>query len=457
MKWVRRILLLVVGLAALLVAAFFALPWKGWVQQKLVTTIEAKGISPVALTVDSLRSDGVRITNVALGEPPLKLDAVTIGYDVAALRKGRIDTVAVNGLNLAASKDEKGAWQIEGITSLLQPSGENAAQQTLPLSRAALAALPLHKVQLVQSRLGITLKGMYADIPLDVTFDMATATLHAQSEKVTIAMGQDTLNIGTLMLDAALDETAGQWRGTWTIKELSLTTERITLPVLQGKGELLLGAKDARISGSFKSADGSHRAQFALSMPMGSDKPAALNISEARMPWGEGFVGLKEASVPLGGSKSVTLDLNVERVSMASLLKALTDDKTTATGEVSGTVPLTIAANGAIKIGKGNLRAIAPGVISLSPDAIPGDNAQVALVREVMKNLQYSLLMLDLETGTDNNLTVKLAVEGKNPDVENGRPIKLNVNLSGDLLNLLLQNMKLMTDPKTFIEQSTHE
>jgi hypothetical protein len=457
MKWVRRIVWLVVGLAVLLVAAFFALPWKGWVQQKLVTTIEAKGISPVTLTIDSLRSDGVRITNLSLGEPPLKLDAVTIGYDLKALRGGRIDTVTVNGLKLAASKDEKGAWQIDGIASLLQPSGENAAQQTLPLTRAALAALPLHRVQLAQSRLGITLKGMYADIPLDVALDIIGATLHAQSEKIAVAMGQDTLNIGALTLDAALDETAGEWRGTWAIKDLSLATERITLPVLQGKGELSLDAKDARLSGGFKSADGSHRAQFALNVPMGGEKPAFLTISEARMPWGEGFVGLKDAAIPLGGSKSVTLDLNVERVSMVSLLRALTDDKTTATGEVSGTVPLTIAANGAIKIGKGNLRAIAPGVISLSPDAIPGDNAQVALVREVMKNLQYSVLMLDVETGADNNLTVKLAVEGKNPDVENGRPIKLNVNLSGDLLNLLLQNMKLMTDPKTFIEQSTHE
>ena len=284
MKWVRRIVWLVVGLAALLVAAFFALPWKGWVQQKLVTTIEAKGISPVALTVDSLRSDGVRITNLSLGEPPLKLDAVTVGYDLKALRGGRIDTVTVNGLKLSASKDEKGAWQIDGIASLLQPSSENAAQQTLPLTRAALAALPLHRVQLAQSRLGITLKGMYADIPLDVTMDMATATAQAQSEKMTVAMGQDTLSIGTLTLDAALDETAGEWRGTWAIKDLSLATERITLPVLQGKGELSLGAKDARLSGGFKSADGSHRAQFALRMPMGGDKPASLTISEARMP-----------------------------------------------------------------------------------------------------------------------------------------------------------------------------
>jgi hypothetical protein len=448
---------IIIGGSALFVAAFFALPWKLWVQQKLITSIEAKGISPVALTVDSLRFDGVRITNVALGEPPLKLDAMTIGYNLDALRNGRIDTLVASGLKLAAGKDENGAWQIEGIAPLLQPTSEKAAQQNVPLTRAALAAFPLHQVQLEQSRLGVTLKGIYADIPLAASMDVANATAKAQSEKMTVALGQDTLSIGTLTLDATLDETAGEWRGTWVIKDLSLATERITPPVLQGKGELSLDAKGARLSGGFKSADGAHRAQFALHMPMGGDKPASLTISEARIPWGEGFVGLRDATVPLGGKKSVTLNLDVERVSMASLLKALTDDKTTATGEVSGTVPMTIAANGAIQIGKGHLRAMAPGVISLSPDAIPGDNTQVALVREVMKNLQYSVLALDMETGSDNNLTVKLAVEGKNPDVEQGRPIKLNVNLSGDLLNLLLQNMKLMTDPKTFIEQSAHE
>lgn len=448
---------LIIGGLAVFAAAFVALPWKAWLQQKLVAAVEAKGISPVALTVDSLRFDGLRIAQVSLGEPPLKLDAVTIGYDLKALRNGRIETVAVDGLKLAVSKNDAGAWQIDGLAPLLQTSGENAAQQTVPLTRAALAALPLRLVRIEQSRLGVTLRGLYADIPLAVSMDLAKATANAQSEKLTIAIGQDTLCIGALTLDAALDEAAGQWRGTWDIKDLSLATERIALPVLQGKGEWVLSAKDARISGGFKSADGAYRAQFVLNVPIADTKPATLSISEARMPWGEGHIGLTDATVPLGGKTDIALNLDVQKVSMASLLRALTDDKTVATGEVSGTVLLTIAADGSVRVGKGSLRAIAPGVISLSPEAIPGDNPQVALVREVMKNLQYNVLALDMEMGENNNLTVKLAVEGKNPDVEKGRPIKLNVNLTGDLLNLLLQNMKLMTDPKTFIEQSTHE
>jgi len=103
-------------------------------------------------------------------------------------------------------------------------------------------------------------------------------------------------------------------------------------------------------------------------------------------------------------------------------------------------VPLTIARDGAVQVGKTALNADAPGTIALAPEAIPGDNAQVALVRDVLKNLHYTLLAVGLDTAPDGSLQAALAVSGKNPDVENGRPIKLQVHLSGDLLNLIAQN-----------------
>ena len=140
-----------------------------------------------------------------------------------------------------------------------------------------------------------------------------------------------------------------------------------------------------------------------------------------------------------------------------SLLKLLTNDTATATGVVSGTLPLTITAEGKITPGKGSLKSEEAGIINMPPDTIPGDNQQVTLVRDVLKNLHYSLLSLELDTEDDKTLSVTLAVEGNNPDVEKGRPVKLKVHLSGDLLNLISQNLKLMTDPTKFIEQESHE
>ena len=138
-------------------------------------------------------------------------------------------------------------------------------------------------------------------------------------------------------------------------------------------------------------------------------------------------------------------------------MQTLTGSKATATGGVSGTVPLTIGRDGSFRIGNSALTADGPGVIALSPEAIPGDNPQVALVRDVLKNLHYTVLSLGLDSTPGGKLTAVLVVEGKNPDVEKGRTIKLQVHLSGDLLELLSQNLKLMTDPKTFLEQHSHE
>lgn len=44
----HRILLVILAF----IAGLLLLPWHAWVQQKLITAIQAKGITPVALTLD---------------------------------------------------------------------------------------------------------------------------------------------------------------------------------------------------------------------------------------------------------------------------------------------------------------------------------------------------------------------------------------------------------------------
>ena len=87
------------------------------------------------------------------------------------------------------------------------------------------------------------------------------------------------------------------------------------------------------------------------------------------------------------------------------------------------------------------------------PGAIPGDNQQIALVREILKDLHYSLLSVAVDSGKDHKLSVMLALEGNNLSVYNGRPVKLKVHLSGDVLNFIQQNLTAFTDPKQLLKQ----
>ena len=73
-----------------------------------------------------------------------------------------------------------------------------------------------------------------------------------------------------------------------------------------------------------------------------------------------------------------------------------------------------------------------------------------------MKNLHYTVLSIGMDSDKNHKLSAVLAVEGNNPDVANGRPVKLNVHLNGDLLDFIQQSLMSLIDPHMFIKQDLH-
>ena len=134
-------------------------------------------------------------------------------------------------------------------------------------------------------------------------------------------------------------------------------------------------------------------------------------------------------------------------------MQILTRERVSATGSVSGDLPLIIERNGNFSFGKGKLQADSPGTITLPPDAIPGDNAQIAMTRDILKNFHYKILSLSISSGMDGKTPILITLEGNNPDMYNGKPVKINVRLSGDVLNLIRQNVLFLTDPKSILKQ----
>jgi hypothetical protein len=52
---------------------------------------------------------------------------------------------------------------------------------------------------------------------------------------------------------------------------------------------------------------------------------------------------------------------------------------------------------------------------------------------------------------------VTLAVEGRNPEWMEGRAVKLNIQLNGDILDLVQNNMMLLLDPKFILKQGLNK
>lgn len=345
-------------------------------------------------------------------------------------------------------------WVQQKLITAIEQSGIKPARLTVK-------GISLHGLVLTNIALGeppLTLNNLDLQYSLrDLLQQKMDSTLTLRSAAIAFTAGDKPLTISTAELTLTPHGSLNQWRGIWTLTDVALADEALGLPKLSGSGSLALAREKITAEGHFTNAAKTHNADFTVTYLPQQKNDSLLTITQVQVPWGGGMVGAKNMRIPLAGLQAVNLTLDVDKVDVQALLQALTSAGTTATGAVSGTVPITLAADGTLSIGKGDLRAIAPGIITLAPETIPGDNPQVAIVREALKNLHYSLLSLTLSMDADHKLAAELLVDGSNPEFEHGRPIKLKVHLSGDLLNLITQNAKLVTDPKNFIEQSTHE
>lgn len=178
-----------------------------------------------------------------------------------------------------------------------------------------------------------------------------------------------------------------------------------------------------------------------------------LNIGSAALSWKGGELTARNVHIILSASPVTKFDVHIQHVSVDELLQALTGNRVSATGAVSGTLPVIVGNDGTISFGQGSLKTDAPGTLSMPPESIPGDNAQVDLLRNILKNFHYNGLSIKMGNSGGNRISVLISLQGNNPDMYNGRLVNLNVNLTGDVLDYIKQNVLLLTNPQSFLNQ----
>ena len=171
------------------------------------------------------------------------------------------------------------------------------------------------------------------------------------------------------------------------------------------------------------------------------------------MPWNGGSLAAQNVKIPLNGQSPFDVKIKINQVSADGLMQQLTGKRASATGTISGTLPITIDPDGSIVFHQGILQAEEPGTITLSPEAVPGDGEQITLVREVLKDFHYTSLAMQLNSSEDHRLELRMNLEGSNPQVQAGRRVKINVNLNGDVLNFVQQNLLWLSDPQKIMER----
>jgi|GEM_PF-6406782 len=124
-------------------------------------------------------------------------------------------------------------------------------------------------------------------------------------------------------------------------------------------------------------------------------------------------------------------NLDLEKVMAFTEVEAVT-----ASGILNGFVPI-VFENDNVFVELGILETEGPGILQLKSErarhALAGGGEQTKLLFDILENFQYSELEIQIKKQASGEDTVALHTKGANPDVEDSRPVILNINLSTNL------------------------
>lgn len=431
--------------------AYYAVPWNAVLEKRITAYLNSRGIKNVAFKIDRVGLHQATFDNIQIGtENPLLLQSVTVEYKPKELLDGNIRDLSLTGLDIKILQTDEG-WKIAGLSEVLPKSEKRAVAPTLS---DIIDLLPFTTVDVKDSFLRIEGKTVQTALPFNLRLTKTPqTTLDMTINATNLAAASSEVSLGVIALKAQPDENRN-WNGTWSAASLNFG-EALPVPELKGEGTLKTLANEITADGTLTNADKTYNASFTVLVDTNASAKNTLTVKSASFPFKQGVISAKNTVIPFDRSKNITLALDVKKVSLNELMQTLTGERVTATGTVSGRMPVILRPDGSYTLGKGTLKADSKGLIQMPPEAIPGDNEQTRLVRDILENLHYSLFSAAVDTSGNEGLVVRLSLEGNNPDVYNGRIVKLNVNLTGDVLDFIQQNAMLITNPEKLLEAGT--
>ena len=162
---------------------------------------------------------------------------------------------------------------------------------------------------------------------------------------------------------------------------------------------------------------------------------AGLRLVDARWPFADGRLVLASQDRSALAQDAAFL-LTVENVDLGKLLEIADIPGLRATGHIAGSIPVVIR-NGEPLLVDGSLAAQEGGVIIYQSEA--GDAAQTEqtkLLTDALKNFHYTALSGGLSGNANGEVVLRLSLRGSNPDLYEGYPFAINVNVEGSLADL---------------------
>jgi len=440
----RRAVILLSALLALTAATYFS--YLGWIETLLLRALATKGLHDVQFTVESAGLRRAVLTDIAVGgDNPLKLARATLAFNPQDLWSQKLEDVTLEDLSFDAHL-------VDGKIAFPGMASGGGGGFALPITAQDMARIPFSTLELRNCRITLKSEALSLALPFNLHFEQNPASLTLESAGTEGRVGHVPWRTAALRVNLALDTEAKAWRGTLSADNLSAENTPLPMPATLS-GTLHADAKAFKADGVMTHAGKEWSAQLRLDGSFDEDALWVASISDARMAWGGGHIGVPQAKMALGRDQPVSITVQARKVELQSVLERVFEGKLTATGTLSGEIPVTLQGR-KITVKDGALTADSAGTLRMDPATMPQQVSELAVLRDVLQDFHYSRLAIAAASDAEGKLKLTLQLEGNNPAAYGGRPVKLNINLGGDVLSLLQQSLLMMNDPGSLLQKA---
>lgn len=326
-----------------------------------------------------------------------------------------------------------------------------------PVMQADIESLLLGPVSLYDIKMDADLVMQPPWVPTDIPSLLSHKPRHISIANADAVYEDGKMSVQGIRLNFTQPEKPGMLQGTWEVNSIVADKLPYLLPELAGKGSFVMTAESAILKGTLHNAVDTHEIRFIATLNIKDMADSSINVTDGHMPFEGGTIRINDGQMTFKGKVRFKGTLSAENILLGALLGDLMDGKVSASGSVSGVLPVTLLEDGTPVIHDAQLSTAEGGSIVVSPGALPRSNDQLAMVNDLLTNFWYKTLTITLNSTNVKGLTSTMTVEGYNPDFYEGRTVKLNVHLGGDLLSLIQSSVLSLTDPKSLLKKDTHE
>ena len=179
------------------------------------------------------------------------------------------------------------------------------------------------------------------------------------------------------------------------------------------------------------------------------DGMEGIRLDKASGEFAGGRISTRDVLMDFDGPTTMTLEAEgVDAAAISSMLKIQGLD---AEGSLSGAIPVTWMPEIGVSIVDARLSADGPGTVRYKAgekdEALRKSGEQVGLMLDALSDFRFKTLEMGLDGTPGAGFHVDLALEGANPNFYDGYPVRFNLDLAGQLDDIIKTGYRTYTLP----------